>query len=1010
MKTKFKLLLLFLFAFSLSYAQTVTGVVKNADDGMPLPGVNVIIRGTTNGTMTDFDGNYSLKVVPGDVLDFSSLGFKTYSVTISNQTTIDVVMETDVESLDEVVVIGYGTQRKADLTGSITTIKAEEVANSPTSNINQALQGKVAGLQVTSSGAPGVSANVRIRGIGSYSTDGRPLYVVDGMFYSDIDFLNTSDIASVNVLKDASSTAIFGVKGSGGVIVIETKSGGYEKKAQFTYEGYTGMQYAQNVLKMANAEQFVTMVYETESASQMSAVAAAIARFGRSRINPNLPNVNTDWYKEVLQAAPMMSHSMSYSGGSSNVSYSAGVNYFSQDGILDYAKNEYERFNIRGMLNAKLSDKFNLGANFVVSNATQFSAPGSAWNQIYYAVPILPVYDDLNIGASPTRFANAKDLGYRGTQNPIPTLINYNNRTRKREVLGNFFLEYNLYKDKLKLKTNYNVGYRPREQRVVNLPYSLGFNDVYTSSITVNTRNGESILSPGFNQIWDNTLTYTDQFGDHALTALVGSSLRDEQYNIVTASGADILGVDDEDNWTINNTALESRTSGSYNARVVGMSYFTRLQYSYKDRYLINGTLRADGVSKYTGKKWGYFPAVGIGWVVTEENFMNDNGLFDNLKLRASWGRLGNDKISPSSGSNTTSLVNVDIGDVQTSGTVTSSTFSNLKWEFVEEMDFGLSALLFDRRLSLEADYYIRDTKDAVFPVYQPIVSLYIDQNSGVIRNQGVEIAANWNQQISDKFGFNVGFNISTLKNEVTKLYGQDYIDGGSAEFRQRSQVGEAVRSFFGYEVAGVYQTQDEVDNDPLAQTAGVALAPGDFRYVDQNGDGVINDDDRVFLGSYLPNFTYGANLGFNYGNFEFSVSVFGQTGNKILNRKRAEVIWTPDLNMDADLAVNRWHGPGTSNSYPSAAGRLKGWNQKMSTFLVEDGDFFRIQNIQLAYTIQGKKLLGTNMPDTKIIFTAERPFTSFKYNGFNPEVDGGIDSQTYPIPAVYTLGLNIKI
>ncbi|WP_234406561.1 hypothetical protein [Prolixibacter bellariivorans] len=377
------------------------------------------------------------------------------------------------------------------------------------------------------------------------------------------------------------------------------------------------------------------------------------------------------------------------------------------------------------------------------------------------------------------------------------------------------------------------------------------------------------------------------------------------------------------------------------------------------------------------------------------------------LKFRGGWGRLGNDKIKRQDGANTTTPVYIAVDDTKTDGTTTTSTFGYLGWEIVEGTNAGLSARLFDSRLSIESDYYIRDTKDAAIPVLLKLQPGSVLKNVGVIRNSGFELAMTWNGQISKDFSYTVGGNISTLKNEVRDLYGQQYIDGGSAEFRQRSQVGEPLLSFYGYKVAGVYQNQAEVDADPIAQANG--LVPGDFKFVDQNNDQVIDDNDKVFLGSYFPNLTYGANLGLTYKNIEFSMSIMGQSGNKILNRKRGEIIWTNDTNIDADLANGLWHGEGTSNKYPSAAALRRGWDQNFSDYLVEDGSFFRIQNVQLAYNIQGSKLFGAGMPNARVYVTAEKPLTVFNYNGFSPEVSNGIDRQFYPIPAVYTIGLNLK-
>jgi hypothetical protein len=368
---------------------------------------------------------------------------------------------------------------------------------------------------------------------------------------------------------------------------------------------------------------------------------------------------------------------------------------------------------------------------------------------------------------------------------------------------------------------------------------------------------------------------------------------------------------------------------------------------------------------------------------------------------------LGNDKIARQDGANTTNPVYLAIDDTQVNGTTTTSTFGYLGWETVTGTNIGLNAELLNNRLSVEADYYIRDTENAAIPVSLKLQSGSVLRNVGTIRNSGFELSMSWKGEITRDLKYTVGGNISTLKNEVRDLYGQSYINGGSAEFRQRSQVGEPLLSFYGYEVAGVYQNQAEIDADPIAVAN--KLVPGDFKYVDQDNNKIIDDADKKFIGSYIPTFSYGGFLGLTYKDFEFSMNIMGQSGNKILNRKRGEIIWTNDTNIDADLAAGLWNGEGTSNKYPSASGLRRGWNQNFSDYLLEDGSFFRIQNIQLAYNIRGTQLFGENMPDARIFFTAEKPLTVFKYNGFNPEIPNGIDRQFYPVPAVYTLGLNIK-
>lgn len=1006
MKARIILLLLLLFSVSgFTQSITVSGVVTSSEDNLPVPSANVIVKGTTRGVSTDFDGNYTIEVNTGDVLEFSYIGLKTQSITVGTQTRIDVALDTDTQSLEEIVVIGYGTQRKADLTGAISTVKAEEIERTPNSNVMQSLQGKVPGVQIVSSGSPGDSPTVRVRGVNSFNAGNNPLYVVDGMFYDNIDFLDNSQIETVSVLKDVSSVAIFGQRGANGVIIIETKSGKFEQKPTFTYNGYTGVQVAHNVLKMANAEQFVTMAYESGSAADIQYVENAIARFGRSRINPNLPDVNTDWYKEIMRPALISSHSIGVTGGSESVTYSGSASYMSQEGILDM-HNEYERFNINSNIDIKVSERLKIGTNAIISNATKYNPENGAWFQAYFAVPILPVYDYVNNQATTTPYSDARLLGYRDTQNPFPVMRYNDNQLKIRKILTSIYAEYDIIPEMLKFKTSYYHDFNTIGERNVRLPYFIsGTSNRLPDNTSI--RRAEFTVS---NQIWDNTLTYTDSFGNHNVTLMAGSSFRDEQFNNFSATGNNVQGIALQSSWYLNfaNPSSFANQVNEIGDRLYSLAYFGRLEYNYDDKYLLNATVRSEGDSRFPKEIWKTTAQFGLGWVISSERFMEDNGLFDFLKLRGSWGELANGALGGSAGTRTITQTTVDIGDQLTNGIISSNNFTDLVREVLEETNIGISARMFNNRLTLETDYFIRKTKNLVLPVQQAIIGNSLLLNVGEMRNRGFEITANWSQSLSDNLSFNIGGNIATLDNSVTKINSsQGYVDTGSAEFRQRLMIGEPVNSFYGYEVVGVYQNAAEVAADPIAVTNG--LVPGDLKYRDQNGDNVINADDRVIIGSYLPTFTYGGNLGVTYKNFDLSIAFLGQTGNEILNRKRGEVIFTNDTNIDADLAVNRWHGEGTSNKYPSSAGRRKAWNQNMSTFFIEDGSFFRIQNIQLAYTIPSSALFGKNMPETKFTFTADRPFTAFGYNGFSPEVPDGVDRQTYPVPAVYTVGINLK-
>ncbi|MEJ1238797.1 TonB-dependent receptor [Chryseolinea sp. T2] len=999
------LMLSLLVTVGLAQSKQVTGQVTSKADGTTLPGVNVVVLGTTKGTTTDVNGNYTIQLAASEnTLVYSFVGFSSQTVQVGDQTTINVVLEEDATSLEEVVVVGYGTQREKDLTSAISTVKSEEITRMPSAQAMQSLQGKVPGLQIVSAGAPGETPVVRVRGLGSYpgkvvgQNNENPLYVVNGVFFDNIDFLNPTDIESISVLKDASAAAIYGVRAANGVILITTKTGKFNQPAQITYDGYYGAQVAQNVLKMANSEQFATMANESGSPNDIAAIGSAMQRYGRSRVNPNVPDVNTDWYDQTLRVAPIQNHSLTVAGGGENTTYSVAGNYFQQDGILT-GNNSYERFNLRMNLDYHANDWLTVGGNIVISNAVKQAPDSAVWNDVYFAVPTLPKYDPNLTTAVPINYANAQDIGYRNGQNPFPTIDFIDDQYKTHRFLTNFYVKIDLIKDKLTFQTTYNNGSSFQNRRKMLLPYFIGtnFKRENASLLRVN--------ETSVNQIWDNILTYNGFFGDHSLTVMGGVSFRDEAYERLTATGVGFTDLSKE-NWYLHQAQnISTDLVDDAGQRYYGLSYFGRVAYNYKDKYLAYATFRADGSSKYQ-QTWGYFPSFGVGWVLSEENFMANSGFIDFLKLRASYGVLGNDKINASSGSNVTSQILTVFGDVIASGETTSSTFSYLKWEATKEWNFGLTSRFLNNRLAIDADYYIRDTEQAAIQVTAPTGETF-NRSLGVIRNSGFEFSGTWSDNFSEDFRYNIGANFATLKNETRDIYGQAYIDGGSAEFLQRTIVGHPLLAFFGYETNGVYQNNEEVAADPVAVANG--LVPGDFKYKDLNNDGLINADDRTILGSFLPKITYGANVGIGWKNFDLNVDLMGQAGNKILNRKRGEYNWTSDANMDADLAKNRWHGEGTTNDYPSSAGLRRVWNLKMSDFFVEDGSFFRIQNVQLGYRIKGAEVFGARMPETRISLTATRPLTVFKYNGFNPELGNGIDTQTYPIPAIYTVGLNVK-
>ncbi|CAM4091301.1 SusC/RagA family TonB-linked outer membrane protein [Gillisia limnaea] len=1011
MKFNFTLFLALLIT-TIGFAQgskTISGTIMDAND-IPLAGAEVKVVDKPAFAVTDFDGLFTIEnVSQGDVLRITYLGFLPKEVVVGAQDNYVIVLNEDASQLDEVVVIGYGTQKKVDLTGAITTIESEDITRTPSGSVMQSLQGKVAGLQIISSGAPGTAPTVRVRGLGSYTGGGasNPLFVVDGTFYDDINFLNSEDIETISVLKDASASAIYGVRAANGVVLIQTKSGRKNQKPQITYSGYQGFQIPQNVVKLSNSEQFATLARESGSAAEASFIDNAIQRYGRSRINPNIPDVNTDWYDLILRDALIQNHSLGVTGGSENITYSLGISQFEQEGILKM-KNDYERFNIRSKINVDISDRLKVGVSSLLSNATRYRPEDGAFSSAYFAVPTMPVLDPSKTDAFPRPYADAQDLGYRGPQNPFPLMENTENRNKIRNTLMTFDLSYQLIPDMLTIKTAYSHNFETVETRDVRLPFFFGNGNAFRENAELIKRN-ETFSE----QTWDNTLTYNDDFGKHNLTVLAGTSFRDRSFEQLRATGLNFPngpGIGDESYFLDLAKTIDLDGVGDGGVRQYFFSYFGRVAYNFDGRYLLYGTFRADGTSKYQ-EKWGYFPTVGAGWVISQEDFWGDNNPVSFLKFRASWGELGNANVAASTGGITSTEVDAAFGDIRFPGLVTSSDFESLKWEVTAETNVGISATLFDNHLSIESDYFTRETTDAIIPVSRLLVPGSTRQNIGRIKNSGFEIALNWNKSVSEDFSYNIGANFSTLENEILDLAGQENLTTGG-DVQQRSVVGGAINSFFGLEVAGVYQTPEEIQADPAAQAAladGLVVLPGDFRFVDHNGDGMIDAQDRVDLGSFLPSYTFGFNLGLNYKAWDFSLNVIGQGGNVIANIKRFAIRQTSDPNIDREFFINRWNGPGTSDSYPSARGIRNPWsNQFLNSFFVEDGDFVRLQNVTLGYTLP--QLKGKFNPDIRFYLTAERPLTIFDYNGFTPEVADGRDNQTYPIPGVYTFGMNIKI
>lgn len=997
------LLLITIPAFS--QTKTVTGTITDGA-GETLIGVSIVVEGAENGVVTDLHGKYTLSNVPENgVLIVSYLGMLPQNIKVNGRAVINVTLKEDSQQLEEFVVIGYGSAKVKDLTAPITVVKGEALASVPSTSPMTALQGKVAGVNVINNGAPGEGPIVQIRGVGSFS-DSKPLFVVDGMFYDNINFLNNADIQEMSILKDASAAAIYGVRAANGVVLITTKKGSRNQKARISYDGYIGIQKAANVLELANAKEYATMLLEGNYNAYQAHFKQSIDKYGGSYADSDFHNwtfgADNDWYDHLLRTAAITNHSLNISGGSDNAVYAIGASYIYQDGIMD-VDNNYKRLNLRSSLDYDATNWLKVGFSGVFSNSTQQVPNNQAWQKAFNCPPIVALYDETNEKGFPNKYGSPDAIGYTSNfYNPIATAKYFDSSKENYQVLSNFYAQLELIPTKLNFKTNYSYSFLSTQGREFTPAYYVSS---WQQSATTQLKKTEDKY---YNYIWDNTLTYNDQWAKHKFGAMAGYSMRQEQWRYFEGKANNVPDGADE-YWYIKNGNAAGATVTDDGFCYRGLSYFARLNYNYNDKYLLMFTMRADGSSKYQ-EHWGYFPSVGAAWVVSEEPFMKKQKWANFLKVRASWGRLGNDMVKASDGFASISTGNASsgvFGSSTVAGFQNSTYFSWLKWEVVEESNAGFNIITLDNRLNIDFDYFHRMTKNAVISPLLPFSTTTLAGNYGKILNSGVDVSADWSDKIGKDFSYSIGANISTLRNRVKDLNGHNIIKGGKTV----NIVGKEMNSFYGFKMIGVYQTPEEIAADPIAVANG--LVPGDLKYADLDGNNILDGNDRTCLGSYIPNFTYGINLGFNYKNIDFQLTTYGQTGAQMFNRKRALRYSSQNYNFDKAQYKNRWTGPGSTNSDPSAAALLKSWNvsdQKYSSYFVENADFFRIQNISLGYTLRNLKLGNYTMSALRLSLTADRPFTTFKANAFSPELSDsqGWDTEVYPLTSTYTFGLRL--
>ncbi len=996
--------LAFLMSAMMAFAQvrTITGTVTDNQTNETLPGASVLVKGTTKGASADMNGKFSLSLAPTEnILVVSFIGYQSTEVTVGNQTTLNIRLEPARTTLQELVVVGYGTQKKLEVTGAVAQVKGDDISKQASVNPISALQGKVAGVQITNSGSPGASPQIKIRGIGTVYGSANPLYVVDGVWYDDISFLPSSDIESINILKDASSESIFGIRAANGVVLITTKKGKKSTLPTVTYNGYIGNQVVTNQIKMADGPQFATLINELDAING---------------VTPRYPNPTaygtTDWYHQILGNAMTTSHQVSVAGGGENSTYNFSLGYLKQDGIVK--TNTFDRYTARLQNDFQIFKFMKVGYALTGSVNTSNDIDGGIFHQLYAAAPIVPVYYADDTYGDPNDF----NMGNSNAFNPQVTMDFFRQKSTNYRLTGNMYGDVTLMKD-LTFRTSIGADYGQNEVK--------NYTPEYTATLA--QRNSISKLAIFQNETrnWliENTLTYDTKIGDHGIKLLAGQAAQYFQYYYLTASGSYVPDLTSGDHYLRLSDVSTRYVEDDGSIKSVS-SYFGRMNYTYKNKYLITLAIRADGTSVFTGDDtWGIFPSLGAGWVISEEAFMKDIEVVNTLKLRGSWGKIGNMSVPAN-----LSTLTVNSGFVYVGGNGSTSSGASITsivppvthWEHGVGTDIGLEASLLNDRLYAEVDWYDRRTVDAIFPI--PILgslgttSGTIIGNQATFQNRGIEFMVSWKDRFSDDFSYSVSGNMSFNHNKVLEVpSGANAIyqavgTTGSNNFNTRTIVGEPIGQFFGLKVIGVFQSQAEIDAY-TSNTGAVIMpnaAPGDFKYSDENKDGVIDDKDRIVLGNPNPKLTYGFNTTWTYKAFDLTLDLQGVAGVEVYNANIGLRYGTENFSLD--FYENRWHGEGTSNSYCSA-NIGGGMNYRSNSFYVESGSYFRVRNAQLGYTLPASLTDRFKIDKFRVYVNAQNALNIFKYKGFSPEIGGGptlagVDVNVYPLYATYNVGVNV--
>ncbi|MFC6097976.1 SusC/RagA family TonB-linked outer membrane protein [Flavobacterium qiangtangense] len=1014
--------LFFLAVAGATHAQSVTGAVS--DNAGPLPGVSIVVKGTNQSTITDFDGNYSINMVSPGVLVFSYVGYETQEKNASPGTAVNLVMTVDSKVLEEVVVTGYVGQRKNSISGAVSEVNMQNFSKTRVPDITQALQGQVAGVFVAAStGAPGDGIRLRIRGEGTLGNNDA-LYIVDGIPTRDITFLNQNDIKSMTVLKDAAAGAIYGSRAAGGVVVITTNKG-QAGKSTFDVDVFTGVHFATNLPDMLNASQYLDME-ELAWNNSTKNIPGAVNPYARDR-NERI-FADTDWLDELFTTGLSTNFQVSASGGTEKTQYLISGGYYGIDGIVTENNDKYKRVNFRTNVNSNVSDRFSVGTNMQLNFIQQdrLSSSGDAPGVIRHALirpPVLSVYKDVN---DPTYSANdpytdlpfytGPDQGwsqdYEYSSNPLAIVHFTDDKRRTFQVFGNVYAEYALLSDKsLKFRSNLGADIKflhskvfsenygdPNIASVSDVNFGLGRNNRPNS---LNENRGENITFT-----WSNTLNYIKNFNDnHSVNLLLGTEMIKNKSAAIGGARSSFDNTSDPFRYLDygglgSATTLYPYSSGNQEQWSL-LSYFASGTYGFKEKYFATATVRADASSRFgPNNKWGYFPSVSGNWVVSNEDFMKDVSWLSNLKLRASWGKNGNQEI-PNNAFQTFVTTNANGTDIIRYGN------PNLKWEETTQTNFGIDFGIISNKLTFSVDYFKKETDDILLTLGLPGVSVGSIQstyiNAGSVTNKGFEFMLNFQNNDND-FKYGVSANLATLKNEVTGLHSNVRLLEDTFS-NTRTVAGQPINAYYGYQFDGIYQNMAEI-NSHLSAGAGTTQ-PGDIRFRDLNGDGEINANDRTFIGNPIPKLTYGLSFNAAYKNFDISFLFQGVEDVDRYNDLKQILDYDGRPFNSTTAVLNSWNGEGTSNTIPRVTQNDNG-GSRISSIFVEDASYLRLKNLEIGYTFNGKEWSGIS--NFRVYVSGQNLLTWTDYSGLDPESTLLKDQGTYPQSTSVMLGARIKI